>query len=51
MAKLTKQQYLDALLRQSVTWISGSLASPSPSMRPIHIALHRIALRRKGVSA
>ncbi len=43
---MTKRAYLALLLRQSPDWIRGSMRNPSQSMRPIHIALHAIALRR-----
>ena len=45
---MRKQTYLTILMRQSPDWIIGSMRNPSPSMRPIHVALHAIALRRLG---
>jgi hypothetical protein len=46
---MTKKQYLKALMAQPPEWIAASLADPSPSMRPVHLLLHRIALRRIGM--
>ena len=47
---MRKQTYLATLMHQSPDWIRASMRNPSPSMRPIHIALHAIALRRLGIS-
>ena len=47
---MRKQTYLAILVRQSPDWIRASMCNPSQSMRPIHVALHAIALRRLGVS-
>jgi hypothetical protein len=44
-----KRQYLNALLKMDSEWILESLLSPSDCMSDIHIALHRIALRKRGV--
>lgn len=45
---MTKRQYLAGLMTMPASWIRASMADPSPYMRPIHIALHAIALRRIG---
>jgi len=45
---MRKQTYLAILMCQSPNWIRASMRNPSPSMRPIHVALHAIALRRLG---
>jgi hypothetical protein len=45
---MTKREYLNLCLRQPAWWLSASAANPSPSMRPIHVALIKIALRRMG---
>ena len=42
-----KQTYLRALRCQPSAWIADSAANPSKYMRPIHIALHLIELRRR----
>jgi hypothetical protein len=47
---MRKQTYLAILMCQSPDWIIGSMRNPSPSMRPVHVALHAIALRRLGIS-
>ena len=44
---MTKRAYLDLCMQQSVAWLTKCAASPSHGMRPVHIALVRIALRRK----
>jgi hypothetical protein len=45
--RMTRRAYLDVLMKMPADLISKSLASPSASLRPVHLALHRIALRRK----
>jgi hypothetical protein len=44
---MTKRKYLAACMSQSVKWLESVAANPSPSMRPIHVALVRLALRYK----
>ena len=47
MALPWKRRYLDLLARMPSDYIWSCLIYPAPYMRPIHCALHRIALRRK----
>lgn len=44
----SKRLYLSVLLLQSPDWIRGSLGNPTRGMTPVHLALHRLALRRMG---
>lgn len=44
---MARRAYLDLLMRQPAKWLRASAANPTAHMRPIHIALHRIAIRRK----
>lgn len=56
-----KQKYLSVLMHlpspyitplpnnEVIEWIKHSMNNPSPYMRPIHIKLHLIALRKMGV--
>lgn len=44
---MNKRQYLSIAMGQTAKWLEACIAEPSKSMRPIHIALLRIALRRK----
>ena len=44
-----KQRYLRLLRNMDSEWILNSMCNPTPHMRPIHIALHRIVLRERGV--
>jgi hypothetical protein len=46
---MDKRAYLKALERMENEWILESLSNPSPAMRDIHLALHRIVLRKRGV--
>jgi len=46
-AMTKKQEYLNHLNKESTEWIRASMKSPSTGMRPIHIALHAIVLRRR----
>jgi len=43
---MTKRQYLALCQQQSAKWLSECAANPSASMKPIHVALVRIALRQ-----
>lgn len=42
-----KQTYLRNLTVHSTDWLRASAANPSGHMRPIHVALHLIELRRR----
>lgn len=44
--KMTKREYLSALLKQDPEWVRASMARPSPHMRLVHVLLHGVALRR-----
>ena len=44
-----KQKYIKVLRQMDTEFILNSLYNPSPSMRDIHIALHKIVLRERGV--
>jgi len=45
---MNNREYLALINKESTEWIRASMGSPSKYMRPIHIALHAIALRRRG---
>ena len=45
---MKKQKYLAFLMTLPAAWILASLSQPNKFMRPIDLALHRIALRNKG---
>lgn len=42
-----RRAYLNRCLQQPVEWLEQCAANPSKYMRPIHVALIRIAIRRK----
>ena len=44
-----KQKYIEVLRRMDSEFILNSMCNPSPTMRSIHIALHKIVLRERGV--
>ena len=44
---MSKQQYLTRCLSMPLEWLKDCAASPSPYMRPIHLALVKIAIKRK----
>jgi len=44
---MTKREYLNLAMTMPMAWLKASTANPSASMRPIHITLCRIAIRRK----
>lgn len=49
---MSRRAYFGLLMAQPVEWLLASAANPTAHMRPIHVALHRIAIRRKtGVRA
>jgi hypothetical protein len=43
-----KQTYLRSLLAQPTDWIEASAANPSAHMTWMHVALHKLELRRRG---
>lgn len=51
MKRQQKRECLQALMGQSADWIAASLAQPNRHMCATCLVLHRVALRRKGVSA
>lgn len=44
---MSRRAYLGLLMAQPLDWLVASAANPTAHMRPVHIALHRIAIRRK----
>jgi hypothetical protein len=46
-----KRKYFTAAMQQDVKWLVAATANPSPYMRPIHIALGKLAIRKKGGAA
>lgn len=44
---MNKRQYLSLCMSQSENWLRLCASEPSPYMRPIHLALIRLAIRRK----
>ncbi len=46
--KMTRSTYFAACMSQSVAWLKACVAVPSPSMRPRHILLILLAIRKKG---
>jgi len=44
---MTKREYLNLCMTQSESYLLQCLKQPSIGMRPIHLALIRIALRHK----
>lgn len=48
---MTKAQYLRVVLTMPAAWIAASAATPGAYMTQTHVRLHRVALRRLGVSA
>lgn len=44
---MTKSQYLNICMGQPTDWLELCAANPSFGMKPIHIAIVRIAIRRK----
>lgn len=43
---MSKRQYLRFCMQQSTNWLYWCATNPSKYMRPIHVALIRIAIRR-----
>jgi hypothetical protein len=46
-----KRKYFTAAMQQDVKWLVAATNDPSPYMRPIHIALGKLAIRKKGGAA
>lgn len=46
-----KRKYFAAAMQQDVKWLTAVAADPSPYMRPIHVALCNLAIRKKGGAA
>lgn len=44
---MNRREYLLACMGQPADWLKAQLADPSPGMRPVHLVLIRIALKRK----
>jgi hypothetical protein len=45
--QMTKQRYLKAAMSQPIEWLKDNLLRPSAEQKPIHLALIRIAIKRK----
>ena len=43
---MSKSEYVRACMEQPAEWLRQCAADPSAHMRPIHVALIRVALRR-----
>lgn len=48
MTSIERRECLAALMEQTPEWIAKSLANPNQYMSATCLALHKIALRRKG---
>jgi hypothetical protein len=48
--KTSKSKYLELCMTQDSDWLRACAADPSKYMRPIHLALIRIALRRRAAN-
>ncbi len=48
MTAKEKRAYLKLCMEQDVWWLKGSLENLTPYMRPIHVLLIRLAIRKKG---
>lgn len=44
---MTRRTYFNLCMMQSAEWLKSCAASPTAYMRPRHVALVRLALRRK----
>lgn len=42
-----KRRYFELAMQQPIDWLRASAANPSPYMTPMHVALVRLAVRRK----
>lgn len=48
---MKRADYLALCLRQPMKWLERCAAEPGPYMRPRHVALIRVAIRRKSRAA
>lgn len=44
---MTKASYLDLCAQQPLHWLEQCAAHPGPGMTPAHVALVRLAIRRR----
>jgi len=44
---MSKRQYFNIAMSLPLDWVASCAANPSASMRPIHIALMRLAIRKR----
>ena len=44
---MTKAQYFRACMGQELLWLLHAAQNPSPFMRPIHVQLIRLAVRKR----
>ena len=44
---MTDRRYFEGCMALSAEWLRACLANPSTGMRPVHLALMRLALLRK----
>jgi hypothetical protein len=42
-----KREYFKSCMHMSKDWLKESAANPSPYMKPIHVKLQLLAIRRK----
>jgi hypothetical protein len=49
--EMKKQEYLALAMTMPLDWLIKSTHNPGPNMRPIHVALCRIAIRRRSRKA
>ena len=47
----SKRIYLDHCMQAEPHWLLSCLRDPGPFMRPIHLLLIRLALRKRGIQA
>jgi len=44
---MTKSEYVESAMKQPIQWLINCANDPSDHMRPIHVKLLKIAIRRK----
>lgn len=44
---MTRRAYLNLCLHQPLPWLEWCAANPGPYMRPRHVALIRLAIRKR----
>jgi len=44
---MTKSKYIELAMKQPIHWLISCANDPSNHMRPIHVKLLKIAIRRK----